>query len=72
MRAFRITSYNVCYTKLLRVGYARKRGEALPSHVNFPKIDLIARAGFDQLWRPDVDVADIMGLLASKISPLLK
>ncbi len=54
------------------VGYALKRGEVLPSHVNFPKIDLIARAGFDQLWRPDVDVADIMGLLASKISPLLK
>lgn len=54
------------------VGYALKNGEVLPSHVNFPKIDLVARAGFDQLWRPDADVAKVMQLIATNVAPLLK
>jgi multiple sugar transport system substrate-binding protein len=54
------------------VGYALKNGKILPSNPNFPKIDLIARSSFDQLWRPDADVKSVLSKVASSIAPLLK
>ncbi|MCL4559219.1 MAG: sugar ABC transporter substrate-binding protein [Chloroflexi bacterium] len=37
-----------------------KTGSVLPSHVNFPKIDLAMRADFDKLWTADANVQDVL------------
>jgi multiple sugar transport system substrate-binding protein len=54
------------------VGYALKTGKILPSNSNFPKIDLVARSGFDQLWQANADVKSVLSGISSSISPLIK
>lgn len=49
-----------------------KKGTVLPSHPNFPKIDLIAKSEFDNLWRADADVQQVLNSLVDAIQPLLK
>ncbi len=51
---------------------AIKSGTVLPSHVEYPKIDLASRAVFDTLWAPDADVAAVMTSLCEAISPFLQ
>lgn len=46
-------------------------GRVLPSHPNFPTIDLIARPYFDQMWTPAADVAAILNEMCGAIQPLL-
>ncbi len=46
-------------------------GTVLPSHPEFPKIDLAAKAEFDTLWMPDADVETTLNTLCETISPLL-
>jgi multiple sugar transport system substrate-binding protein len=46
-------------------------GSVVPSHPNFPRIDASARPIFDQLWRPNADVANVLGKVCQAISPLL-
>lgn len=46
-------------------------GDVLPTHPNFPTIDLTARAIFDSLWRPDADVQAVMDEMCGAIQPLL-
>ena len=53
------------------VGYALKNGRILPSDANFPKIDLVARSGFDQLWQQNADVKAALSGIASSIAPLI-
>jgi len=48
-----------------------KSGAVLPSHPQFPKIDLAVRAEFDKLWQPDADVQVIMSGTCKAIAPLL-
>lgn len=40
-------------------------------HVNFPKIDLAARAEIDKLWAPDADVQAVMDAVCEAINPLM-
>lgn len=47
-------------------------GRTLPSHANFPKIDLITKGVMDNLWQPNADVEAVMNELDQKIAPLLK
>jgi multiple sugar transport system substrate-binding protein len=49
-----------------------EQGVVLPSHSEFPKIDLAARAEFDKLWSPDADVAAVLGGVCAAIDPLLQ
>ncbi|MCP4396690.1 MAG: sugar ABC transporter substrate-binding protein [bacterium] len=49
-----------------------KKGIVLPSHANFPKIELISKSEFDNLWRADADVQKVMNNVAEAIQPLLK
>ncbi len=46
-------------------------GRVLPSHRNFPTIDLTSRAYWDQLWSPDADVQLVMDEMCAAIQPLL-
>lgn len=48
-----------------------KKGEVLPSHVEFPKIDLAARAEFDKLWSADADVQAVLEGVCEAIEPHL-
>jgi multiple sugar transport system substrate-binding protein len=54
------------------VGYSLKNGKILPSHVNFQKIDLVARSSFDKLWKADANVQQVLTAVAADITPLLK
>ncbi len=49
-----------------------KKGLVLPSHPNFPKIELISKSEFDNLWRADADVQKVLDNVANAIQPLLK
>lgn len=46
-------------------------GRVLPTHPNYPTIDLTSRPILDQLWQPDANVAAIMDDLCGAIQPLL-
>lgn len=46
-------------------------GRVLPSHPNYPTIDLTSRPFFDMLWTPDADVQSAMDQLCEAIQPLL-
>lgn len=46
-------------------------GRVLPSHVNFPLIDLATRSQFQELWQPDADVASILENICQTIDPIL-
>lgn len=46
-------------------------GRVLPSHPNFPTIDLTSRAYWDQLWAADADVQGVMDQMCAAIQPLL-
>lgn len=46
-------------------------GNLLPTHVNFPKIDLAGRAVFDELWTPAGDVAMTVNAACEAIAPHL-
>ena len=46
-------------------------GLVLPTHPNYPTIDLTARPILDQLWQPGADVQAIMDNLCNTIQPLL-
>lgn len=46
-------------------------GRVLPSHVEFPKIDLAARAEFDRLWAPDADVQAVLEGVCEAIAPFM-
>ncbi len=46
-------------------------GRVLPTHPNYPTIDLTARPIFDSLWQPDADVEAIMNQMCEAIQPLL-
>lgn len=48
-----------------------KRGVVLPSHPQFPKINLAVRAEFDKLWQPGADVQAVMSGTCKAIAPLL-
>ncbi len=46
-------------------------GRVLPTHPNFPTIDLTARPFFDTLWNADADVAATLTQMCEAIQPLL-
>lgn len=48
-----------------------KTGTVLPSHVEFSKIDLAARAEFDNLWSADADVEAVLNSVCEAIAPYL-
>ncbi len=48
-----------------------KSGTVLPSHVEFSKIDLAARAEFDNLWSPNADVEATLNAICETISPFM-
>lgn len=47
-------------------------GSVVPSHPNFPQIDATARPIFDQLWRADADVEQVLNDVCGAIEPLLQ
>jgi multiple sugar transport system substrate-binding protein len=50
---------------------AINNGRVLPSHVNFPLIDLTTRSQFQELWQPDADVASVLQNICQTIAPIL-
>jgi multiple sugar transport system substrate-binding protein len=48
-----------------------KQGAVLPSHPEWSKIDLAARAELDNLWLPDADPAAVLPAVCEAITPLL-
>ena len=46
-------------------------GTLLPTHVNFPKLDLAGRAVFDLLWTPDGDVSSTVNAACEAMSQYL-
>ncbi|MCP4627343.1 MAG: sugar ABC transporter substrate-binding protein, partial [bacterium] len=53
------------------VAAAIQQGAVLPTHVEFPKIDLTAGAEFDRLWVPEADVQTILTDICESIAPFL-
>ena len=48
-----------------------QKGRTLPTHKEFPKIDLAAKAEFDKLWQADADVQAILTGVCAAIEPYL-
>ncbi len=48
-----------------------EKGTVLPSHPSFPKIDLIARAEFDKLWKADANAQQILTGMCEMLKPVL-
>ncbi|HYF92549.1 MAG TPA: sugar ABC transporter substrate-binding protein [Symbiobacteriaceae bacterium] len=48
-----------------------KNGRVLPTHVEFPKIDLASRAAFEALWKPNADVQAALTGVCKAIQPLM-
>jgi len=53
------------------VGSSIPAGTVEVVHVNFPKIDLAARAEIDKMWVPDADVQAVMDAVCEAINPLM-
>lgn len=48
-----------------------EKGQVLPSAIEFPKIDLAARAEFDKLWTANADVQATLNGVCDVVTPLL-
>jgi len=46
-------------------------GSVLPTHVEYPKIDLTARVQFENLWLPEADVEAVLTDICQSIEPFL-
>ncbi len=53
------------------VAAAIQKGTVLPSHVEFPKIDLTTHTGFKNLWLPEADVEAVLTDICESIEPFL-
>ncbi|MFZ0546928.1 MAG: sugar ABC transporter substrate-binding protein [Candidatus Promineifilaceae bacterium] len=53
------------------IATAINTGSVLPSHPNFPVIDLATRDQFQALWEPDADISAVMENICQSITPLL-
>lgn len=50
---------------------AIKTGKVLPSHIEFPKIELAVRAEFDNMWSADADVQAVLSNVCEAITPYM-
>lgn len=50
---------------------AIQTGSVLPSHAEFPRIELAVRPLLDSLWTPDADVQAVSNSICDQIAPLL-
>ncbi len=53
------------------VAAAIRQGAVLPTHAEFPQIDLAARVQFANLWMPEADVEAVMTDVCESVSPFL-
>jgi multiple sugar transport system substrate-binding protein len=48
-----------------------KTGEVLPAHTDSSKINSLVQSALDPLWKPDADVAAVLGGVCQAINPVL-